>query len=347
MNAPVATAAVFDAPVAAISPAPAALPANWYMLAACADLKPGSVLAGRIGQREIVLARTEAGRAIAMDAHCAHMGCHLKHGSIVGEHLRCGLHFRQIDADGSFLKPDGRRSPDLVQRTYPVAEQFGAIFVYVGGAAAPPLPLPEIIAPSRLLARPAGEFVTTTPWYALIANGFDMEHLLAVHARELKEEPVISRPDSRSFRIAYRTAVTGRGLSDRLMKWMSGNEIRASMTSIGGSMMMVQSKAGPRPSMFLLSLCPTTDGGTMVRAIAGIDGSAANLFDRLRLRLAGWLFRTFLSRDFAIFEGLDWHPPSFPHSAGDRYTRQMFDYFLSLEEAPEPAQRSLREREAQ
>lgn len=345
MNAPAGSALAFEQAVADLWPAPnhapARVPENWYMLAGSRELRAGKIVSANLGGREIVLARTEAGKAVAFEAHCAHMGCHLKHGSVVGEHLRCGLHFRHIDGDGCFLKPDGSRSPDLMQRTYRVEERFGGVFVYVGAREPYALPQPEIIEQEQLMTRPVGEFVTTAPWYALIANGFDMEHLLAVHARELKEPPVVSRPDVRSFRIAYRTQVTGSGLSDRVMKWMSGNDIRASMTSIGGSMMMVQSRAGPRPSMFLLSLCPTADGGTTVRAVVGVQGRASNPLDRLRLRVAGWLFRTFLSRDFGIFDGLDWHPPAFRHSPGDRYTRQMFDYFHELSAAPEQPRRGL------
>lgn len=345
MNAPLGASLAEFSAVAGLNAeadnAPAALPENWYILAASRELSPGGILACEIADRDIVLARTQAGRLMAFDAHCAHMGCHLKHGDVDGDHLRCGLHRRRIGADGCFLTPDGRRSTDLVQPTYGVTEHLGAVFVYLGRGAPPALPHPEIIPPETLLAAPAGEFRTPTPWHALIANGFDMEHLLAVHARELKEQPVISRPDQRSFRIAYRTRVTGTGLSDRLMKSISGDDIRASMTTIGGTLMMVQSMAGPRPSMFLLSFRPDRAGGSIVRTVGGIAGNAANPLDRLRLAASNWLFRSFLSRDFRIFDGLDWHPPAFRHSPGDRYTRQLFDFFLELKGAPAPQRRGL------
>lgn len=344
MNA-ASPAATFESAVAQLRQdlaAPPPMPENWYLLATSAELRPGGIISRNISGHNIILARMASGRVAAFDAHCAHMGCHLKHGAVVGEHLRCALHFRKIAADGCFLRPDGTPSSDLVQPTYRTAERYGAVFVYIGGAEPPGLPEPSILDPSEMIARPAGQFTTPTPWYALIANGFDMEHLLAVHARELKEPADVTMPDEHSFRIGYRTRVTGRSLSDRLMKWMSGDDIRASMTAINGTTMLVQSQAGPRPTIFMLSLCPTAEGGTLVRAIVGLRGKAGNLADRLKLRLAGWLFIRFLSRDFGIFEGLEWHPPKFAHSSGDRHTKQMFDYLCRLKPAAEIGMRGTR-----
>ncbi|MFZ2099459.1 MAG: Rieske 2Fe-2S domain-containing protein [Oricola sp.] len=313
--------------------APVALPRNWYILAESREVRRGRVVARTIGDREVVLFRTESGNVAAFDAHCAHMGCHLRHASVAGETLRCALHFRHIDREGRFLTPDGAPSRDLVQPVYPVAERYGAIFVHVGGEPERGLPEPDIIAAGAFMARPAGEFRTSTPWHGLIANGCDMEHLLSVHDRRLKQEPVVTRPDAWSYRIAYRTEVIGRTLADRIMKRMARNDIRASMTVISGTTMMVQSEAGPTPSVFMLSMCPQEDGGTLVRGIIGLEAGRSRLFDAIKLRLAQWLFKSFLAKDFGVFEGLEWHPPMHEHSSGDRFTRQLHAYFLELRDA--------------
>ena len=47
----------------------------------------------------------------------------------------------------------------------------------------------------------------------------------------------------------------------------------------------------------------------------------------------------------ALLEGLDWRPPAHAHSQGDRFTRQLFDYFLDLKAVP-PVRRGLPPREA-
>ena len=313
---------------------PAALPENWYILASSREVRRGKVVARTIGDRGLVLFRAESGKLAAFEAHCAHMGCHLRHGTVVGERLRCALHFREIEGSGKFLRPDGAPSARLVQPSYPVVEKYGAIFVYVGGTPRFPLPSLDILDEADLLAQPAGEYRTKTPWYALVANGCDMEHLAAVHGRDLKEPPVVSRPDAWSFRIAYRTAVTGKTPADRIMRKMSGNSIRASLTAIGGTTMLVQSLAGPRPSIFLFSMCPEPDGGTRVRGVVGLAGRAKNPLDRLKLRAARWLFLSFLRKDLRVLEGLEWHPPVDLLTSGDRTTRKLFEYFHELPAAP-------------
>ncbi len=325
--------------------APAALPENWYILASSREVRPGKIVARSIGDRELVLFRTEAGALGAFDAHCAHMGCHLRHGAVVGERLGCALHSREIEASGKFLRPDGTSSSRLLQPSYPVAEKYGAVFVYLGAKPRFPLPVPDILDEADLLAEPAGEYRTRTPWYALIANGCDMEHLLAVHGRTLKEPPVVSRPDGQSFRIAYHTAVAGNTPADRVMRKLSGDGIRASLTAIGGTTMLVQSFAGPRPSIFLFSMCPEADGGTLIRGVVGLKGRAKNPLDRLKLRAARWLFLSFLRKDFRVLDGLEWHPPADLLTSGDRTTRKLFDYFHELPAAPPAKPRGLRRKE--
>ena len=55
-----------------------------------------------------------------------------KTSTVVGERLRCALHFRHIDGAGHFIRPDGEPVTDLVQPTYPAEERYGVIFVYLG-----------------------------------------------------------------------------------------------------------------------------------------------------------------------------------------------------------------------
>jgi len=312
---------------------PPLLPENWYILALSSELAPGRVISRELADREIVLYRSErGGRVHAFAAHCAHMGCHLKHGEVFGENLRCCLHFRHVGPDGRFLGPDGTPSQELVQHSYVVEERYGAIFVYVGGA--PPYSPPEsdLIAPDELITLAGAELITPTRWNALIANGFDMEHLHAVHHRELVEEPVISFPYAQALRISYHTRITGTTLADRVMKKLSGDSVRASMTCIGGTTMLVQSRATMRRSFFLLSACPKKDGGTLVRGIVGLE-KRGNVLDQIGLRVAQWLFKAFLAKDFTIFDGIDWRRPPHIHTDGDRYTTRFCEFLATLKPA--------------
>ena len=316
-----------------ISPAesPVDLPENWYAIATLKTLKKGQSAVRKIGGTEIIVFRTDTGKLGAFAAKCAHMGCHLKHACVVGETLQCALHHRRITRGGVFLKGDGQPYQGLKQPVLPVREAYGSVFVYLGGAPDCNIARPNSIKADDLLMQPAGDFHSDAPWYGLMANGFDMEHLLSVHKRRLIEPADVTCPDDRTYRLSYKTQVTGKALSDRVIKWMSGNEVRASMTAINGTIMLIESEAGPVPTTFMLSLCPDDKGGTLVRGFVGMKKGKSRIFDVVRLAVAQWLFKEFLAKDFEIFKGLEWNPPRFAHTDGDMLSKRLNVYFLSLE----------------
>ena len=301
---------------------PPPVPENWYLLAPSAKVRPGAVLSTSVGGTEIVLMRSPAKTLTAYAAHCAHMGCHLRHAAVEAQGLRCALHRRLIKADGAFqdIEGDSRR---LTQRTYPVVEQYGAIFVWLGQGPAPDLPLPRMAPGETFAARPVGVFETKTDWVSLLSNGFDMEHLATVHRRRLIEAAEVTHPTADSFRLSYRSRVIGTRIPDRIVKRLSGNEVHASMTSWRGSMMVVESTLGRRRSFFILSMCPKPDGGTEVRSIVGVIQRRPGWLDAARLRLTAAMFISFLSDDFQVLDGLRWHPPASAQLASDRALQQL------------------------
>ncbi|MCI2400567.1 Rieske 2Fe-2S domain-containing protein [Aliiroseovarius subalbicans] len=311
-----------------------ALPANWYILAGSHELKPGQVLTRTLLDREYVLYRAPSGKVATYAPHCAHMGCHLKHAEAADDSILCAMHHRKIGLDGAFLRPDGQKSRDLVQRTFPTQETLSAIFVFVGPGDPPPLPVPVLAANGPVITRFAGTLDSDATWFSLVANGFDMEHLASVHDRVLREDPLVEEPVPGAFRIAYHTRVTGRGLADRVVKWISNDSIHASMTALKGSMILVQSEVG-RPSFCILSMCPDGKGGTLVRGIVGINGARGTFWDWLRLRLTSKLFIDFLAKDFEVMKGLRWTPPAHEHTPGDAYSRRLHRYFCAQSAADE------------
>ncbi|MGB8814401.1 MAG: Rieske 2Fe-2S domain-containing protein [Paracoccaceae bacterium] len=316
---------------------PPVMPDNWYMLARARDLKAGRILSCALGAHEIVLTRSKTTLQItAFAAHCAHMGCHLRHATACEGGIRCALHHRKIAADGHFITPDGHKSNSLVQPTYPTAEHYGMVFAYLGTGPAPALPLPRLLDGETYTARPAGSFETDTDWASLTANGFDMEHLATVHHRRLIEDATVSCPAPDAFRLSYRSRVTGKRLSDRLIKALSGNEVHATMTSWRGSMMFVESQLGPRRSFFLLSLVPRPQGGTTVHCVVGILHRRKTRLDALRLWATARMFRKFLSDDFQILSGLRWHPPRHIHATPDAYSQRLGHFFANLPQSEPP-----------
>ena len=75
---------------------------GWFQVAYTAELQPGDVTPLKYFGRDLVLFRTESGRACVLDAHCPHLGAHLGHGGeVCGESVRCPFHAWSFDGDGT------------------------------------------------------------------------------------------------------------------------------------------------------------------------------------------------------------------------------------------------------
>jgi phenylpropionate dioxygenase-like ring-hydroxylating dioxygenase large terminal subunit len=308
-----------------------ACPQNWYLLAQSDELARGAILTRALGEIEVVLFRGhDSGCPVAFAAHCAHAGCHLRHGAVVGDALRCALHHRVIRADGKFVAKDGNVLASTPQACFPVIEQLGCLFVFAGASATFDLPLPEICALGPIATRslPAQSFPLA--WSTLISNGMDIDHLQTVHDRRMREPPTLRQLDAHRLRLDYCAGVTGRHLSDRMMKWIANDESRTSITCIGGSMMLVESKVGRHRTFVLLSMCPDARAGSTVRAVVGVAGEPDQLAVRISARLAAWLFHAFLQKDVGILQQMDWHEPEVELTQGDGFTRRLCDFFRSL-----------------
>ncbi|HLH88460.1 MAG TPA: Rieske 2Fe-2S domain-containing protein [Xanthobacteraceae bacterium] len=315
-------------------------PQNWYLLAGSAELGRGGILARRLGGLEIVLYRGhESGRAAAFAAHCAHAGCHLRHGEVIGDHLQCALHRRVIRADGRFIAPDRSPLATAPQPCLPTIERFGCIFVFAGETATFDLPTPDISALGPITTRALPSRSFALPWSTLISNGMDIDHLQAVHDRRLREPPTLRRLDPYRMRLDYRAQVTGRHLSDRMMKWIAEDDIRTSITCIGGSMMLVESSVGRHRTFVMLSMCPDRNAGSTIRAVVGVPGEPHRLAARTAARVAAWLFHAFLRKDVGVLQGMQWHEPEDEITQGDALTRSLCAFFRSLPAfAPAPEQ---------
>lgn len=309
-------------------------PANWYMLAFSRDLANGDVLTRTLGSQEIVLIRgRKSGAVSAFASHCAHMGCHLKHGTVRGDALQCALHHRVITPSGQFIRRDGSAHEGLSQKSFPVREQYGCIFVRNGGQADGGLPVPEIFALGGVTVAPMREKTLPLPWWTFIANGMDIEHLQAVHDRRLLEPPAFAVLDSHSVRLSYRSMPTGRSIGDRVMTWLASDGVHGRITCIGGTMMLVESKVGKNRAFILLSLTPQGADATTLRGLVGVQSQRGVLAGRLKARISAWLFESFLNKDIGVLDAMQLHAPHSEITQGDSYTRQLFAFLRALPEA--------------
>jgi nitrite reductase/ring-hydroxylating ferredoxin subunit len=315
-----------------------ACPENWYLMARSRDVAAGRIVARSIANTEIVLYRgADGGGVTAFAAHCSHMGCHLRHGRVVGDNLQCALHHRVIASEGHFLDRGGSRATGQRQPRLPVVECHGCVFVYAGRQPAFDLLAPDIAESGPVATRCLTPRAFAVPWSALIANGMDMDHLQAVHDRALRQAPSLDQLDPWRMRLSYRVRVTGTHLSDRLIKHLSGDDIEASITCSGGSMILVQSRIKDWRTFILLSMCPTAAGGSVVRGVAGIAGAPRSWRTHIAVRLTAWLFQSFLDKDVGVLDGMHWQEPRQSATLGDDFTRRLCGYLRALPEFSPPA----------
>ncbi len=261
------------------------------------DLRRGRAMRFDLGGNAIVLFRGESGAVNALPGHCEHQGVDLSHGSVVGDVLRCPLHHWEY-TNRCVRIPGAARAPRSVAR-YHAAERFGMIFIHLGGSPSSQIP-GFTVADEQLYFRAGKPVEIACPWYVPVANAFDMGHLTTVHRRALTSEPEISYPDARTFFVRYATTVTGEGWSDRMMRALSGNDIRVRVTCSGGALIMVESTIREWRGYLMVCLRPTARGVS----ILPIFGVPRRGLHRLHARVAGTLFTAFLARDVEALSGI-------------------------------------------
>jgi aminopyrrolnitrin oxygenase len=284
-----------------IDPAFARVPQSWYRVCRSRDLPRGTVLSWTLPDLPLVLYRGASGSVVAMDAQCAHMGAHLRHGRVVGDDLQCALHHWTCGADGDCRAPVGHGR--LNQNVYPTVERYGAVFVFAGRA--PRFDLPDVgRLEDRQIRMIAGRprFIRTS-WASIATNAFDVAHMDVVHGRAMREEPRLTLAGSDCLEMHYVSRVTGRGVSDRVMRWLSNDSIRVSIACWGGTLIVVRSQAGAIDSHLLLCLTPGPDG-VEIAPFFGKPKRGARVVDEIALRVSRWLFTEFLRRDLVPLDGM-------------------------------------------
>ena len=108
----------------------------WHPIALAGDATdtPRQV---RVLGEDLILFRDKAGRAGLVYPHCAHRGTSLFYGRVEERGIRCCYHGWLFDVHGHCVEqpcePEGGRARDRIRQPwYPVQEQYGLIFAYMG-----------------------------------------------------------------------------------------------------------------------------------------------------------------------------------------------------------------------
>jgi vanillate O-demethylase monooxygenase subunit len=107
----------------------------WYAAAWRSQLNDKPVPRTIMGQR-IVLFPAENGRIAALQDRCPHRLAPLSLGECVSGGLRCGYHGLLFDGSGQCVSVPGQSviPPTAKVKSYPVREQYGLIWVWMGDA---------------------------------------------------------------------------------------------------------------------------------------------------------------------------------------------------------------------
>jgi phenylpropionate dioxygenase-like ring-hydroxylating dioxygenase large terminal subunit len=159
----------------------------WLAVGTTRDLRDIPLAIKVLGE-ELVLFRDPVGKIGLIGQFCPHRGASLEYGDIEDGGLRCPYHGWLFDVSGRCLampaEPSDSKFPEKVRHlSYPVREQGGLLFAYLGPDQDHPPPLPRY----KALADSDGQRsveptrIYDYNWFNFIENGADPVHFSILH----------------------------------------------------------------------------------------------------------------------------------------------------------------------
>jgi nitrite reductase/ring-hydroxylating ferredoxin subunit len=305
----------------------AAFPAAWYLFCTAEELRAGPV-AKRVYDRDLVAFRPAPGQVVVMDAQCSHLGADLARGKVVNGCLECPFHSWRYAADGRCVHiPDSPVVPEFArQRCYPAQERHGLVFFFNGRQPLFPLPFFAGENPDDFVAGRPATFIANCTWYMVAAHGYDTQHFDTVHARRLLAPPVIDCPAPYARRCSYSAEVVGQTIWDRLLRRFAGKTVEITITTWGGTLVVMTGRFARARSDFMIATQPLEDGRTRCDVFVFCRRSRSRLA-RAVLQPLSLAVRRMFTRGYLVDEVASLGSPKYNPNTLIAVDREMIDYF--------------------
>ena len=159
---------------------------SWYVAGWSADFT-ARLTPLRILDEPVVIFRTEAGKAAALEDACPHRKLPLSKGRLIGETVECGYHGLTFDCSGACVRAPTQEGPPpagVRVRSYPVEDRWGLLWIWMGDA--------EDADPDRIIdipnfdnpawgRTPGGSMDIACHYLYVIDNLLDPSHVAWVH----------------------------------------------------------------------------------------------------------------------------------------------------------------------
>ena len=176
----------------------------WYVAAwdheVTADKPFGRILVGE----PVVLYRTRAGKAVALEDRCCHRHYPLHKGTLVDDCIQCYYHGFTYDETGRCVRiPSQAPVPEAARvRRYPAVERYRWIWVWMGD---PALADESLITDFHWLEDPAWRakgavFHVKSGYELIIENLLDLTHLTFVHQSTIGNYATAEKAEQRAQR---------------------------------------------------------------------------------------------------------------------------------------------------
>ncbi|RJF69408.1 aromatic ring-hydroxylating dioxygenase subunit alpha [Rhodopseudomonas palustris] len=161
---------------------------HWYVAARSEELGR-SLLARRILNEPVLLYRTGAGEAVAIEDRCCHRNVPLSIGKLVNDDVQCGYHGLVFDRAGRCISMPGQEKIPAAARikSFPLIERWQMVWIWMGDPAlADEARLPDFSIIDREGWAAVGARVDVKANYLYgVDNLLDLSHLSYVHGRTI------------------------------------------------------------------------------------------------------------------------------------------------------------------